>query len=105
MKPLNRGELRRPHKDRTHPDYKQSMMLGTGEIRVRPVRDRVGPLEIRAKMADGTFMDVRGFTSPEQAASRAGLRLVGPAHREERKKLRLEARSKAFRAMAEEGGW
>lgn len=67
MKALNRGELRRPHKDRTHPDYKHSVMLGTGEKRTRPVRRRVDPLVIHARMADGTFQDVTTWTSPEEA--------------------------------------
>lgn len=69
MKALNRGELRRPHKDRTHPDYKHSVCLGTDYKRERPARDRVGPLVIHARMADGTFRDVRTWTGPADAAS------------------------------------
>lgn len=69
MKPLNRGELRRPHKDRTHPDYKHSVSLGTDYKRTRPTRSRVGPLVIHARMADGTFRDVRTWTGPADAAS------------------------------------
>ena len=69
MKPLNRATLRRPDKDRTHPDYKHSVMLGTGEKRERLTRDRVGPLVIHARMADGTFRDVRTWTGPADAAS------------------------------------
>ena len=67
MKALNRGELRRPHKDRTHPDYKRSVSLGTDYDRTRPVRRRVDPLVIHARMADGTFQDVTTWTSPEEA--------------------------------------
>ena len=74
MKPLNRGKLRAPHKDRTYPDYKHSVMLGTGEKRERPTRDRVGPLVIHARMADGTFRDVRTWTGPADAASHKAAR-------------------------------
>ena len=69
MKPLNRATLRRPDKDRTHPDYKHSVSLGTDYKRERPARDRVGPLVIHARMADGTFRDVRTWTGPADAAS------------------------------------
>ena len=103
MKPLNRGELRSPHKDRSHKDYKHSVMLGTGEKRVRPVRGRIAPLEMWARMPDGTFQDVREWTSLEDQAAHKSVaerfRLRGPEHREERKRLRMERRAKAFRAM------
>ena len=69
MKPLNRGTLRAPHKDRTHPDYKHSVCLGTDYKRERPTRDRVAPLIIHARMGDGTFRDVRTWTGPADAAS------------------------------------
>lgn len=67
MKPLNPAQLRAPHKDRTHPDYKHSVSLGTDYKRERPTRDRVAPLIIHARMADGTFQDVREWTTPEEA--------------------------------------
>ena len=61
--------MRRPHKDRTHPDYKHSVCLGTDYKRERPTRERVGPLVIHTRMADGTFRDVRTWTGPADSAS------------------------------------
>ena len=96
MKPLNRGTLRAPHKDRSHPDYKCSLMLGTGELRTRPKRDRVGELVVRARMADGTFQDVREWTSMDQAAEHKAARW---GSRKERRAAREAARERAGRAI------
>lgn len=96
MKPLNRGELRRPHKDRSHPDYKCSVMLGTGEVRRRPKRDRVGDLVVHARMADGTFQDVREWTSMEQAMEHKAARW---GSRKERRAARDAARQMAGTAI------
>lgn len=62
MKALNRAELRRPHKDRSHTDYKSSMMLSTGEIRVRPARRSCEPMRVQVRMADGSFKALGEFT-------------------------------------------
>ena len=97
MKPLNRGTLRAPHKDRTHPDYKHSVMLGTGEKRERPARDRLAPLIIHARMADGTFQDVREWTSPEDWAEHKAAKW---GSRKERRAARDAARARTGAHLA-----
>ena len=91
MKALNRGKLRAPHKDRTHPDYKRSVSLGTDYRRERPTRDRVAPLIIHARMGDGTFRDVRTWTGPEDWAE----------HKEAKRRFtRKERRARRDAALA-----
>ena len=99
MKALNRGELRRPHKDRTHPDYKHSVCLGTDYKRARPTRERVAPLKIYARASDGTFRDVRTWTGPEDWAEHKRAKW---GTRKERRAAREAARRLAGRAILAE---
>lgn len=98
MKPLHGAELRHPHKDRSHIDYKHSVMLLTGEVRKRPVRRRVGELVVHARMPDGTFQDCRTWTSKEQADGHKAAR--HDKNRRERRAARDAALAIAGRKLA-----
>lgn len=97
MKPLNRGSLRSPKKDRTHPDYKSSMMLSSGEIRVRPKRRACEPMKVYARMADGSFQALSDWTSPVQANEHARACM---GTRKERRAARDEARQRTGSVLA-----